>query len=65
MPSYIVKKYELWTQRVAIDAADPYDARQKVRFGHGHTLEDARYQHNYKSDEWDVEEEKEDECQDA
>jgi hypothetical protein len=60
MPRYIVKKNELWTQRVQIDADNPDDARLRVRYGRGLNLEDAGYQHNYKSNEWDVEEDKED-----
>lgn len=59
MPNYIVNKFELWTQRVSIDAASPEEARQKVVHGWGHTLEDAEYRHNYQSDTWEV---KEDPC---
>lgn len=56
MPNYIVNKSELWTQRVSIDARSPEEARQKVARGWGHILEDAKYQHNYQSDTWEVEE---------
>lgn len=56
MPHYIVKRVEIWTQKVEIEAVNKEEARRKVAYGDGDIRDDARFQSYDGSPEtWEVE----------
>ena len=57
MSIYIVKRAEIWTQKVEIEASNEDDARRKVADGHGEIREDAQFADFAMNMTWDVEEE--------